>query len=148
MRTLGLNGARRGRRHRTTIPDPGAPRAADLVQRRFSGPTGGRLGRRRHLRGDLGGAPSASPSSSTPRSNAFTERLAAAGAVSSVGTVGDALDNALAESQIALLKTELIRHNGLWKNVDDVERATLEWVDRHNNRRLHTGLPRPHTGRA
>ena len=69
---------------------------------------------------------------------AFTERLAAAGAAPSVGTVGDALDNALAESQIGLFKTELIRRRGPWKNVDDVELATLEWVDWHNNRRLHT----------
>jgi hypothetical protein len=69
---------------------------------------------------------------------AFTERLAAAGAAPSVGTVGDALDNALAESQIGLFKTELIRRHGPWKNVDDVELATLEGVDWHNNRRLHT----------
>jgi putative transposase len=56
---------------------------------------------------------------------AFTERLAAAGAAPSVGTIGDALDNALAESQIGLFKTELIRRRGPWKNVDDVELATL-----------------------
>jgi len=36
MRELGLEGARRGRQHRTTIPDPSAARAADLVQRRFT----------------------------------------------------------------------------------------------------------------
>jgi len=40
---------------------------------------------------------------------AFTERLAKAGAAPSVGSVGDALDNALAESEIGLFKTELIR---------------------------------------
>jgi putative transposase len=61
-----------------------------------------------------------------------------AGAAPSVGSVGDALDNALAETQIGLFKTELIRRRGPWKNVDDVELATLEWVDWHNNRRLHT----------
>jgi putative transposase len=69
---------------------------------------------------------------------AFTERLAAAGVAPSVGSVGDALDNALAESQIGLFKTELIRRRGPWKTVDDVELATLEWVDWHNNRRLHS----------
>jgi len=69
---------------------------------------------------------------------AFTERLAAAGAAPSVGTVGDALDNALAETHIGLFKTELIRRHGPWKGLDDVELATLEWVDWHNNRRLHT----------
>jgi len=69
---------------------------------------------------------------------AFTERLAEAGAAPSVGTVGDALDNALAESEIGLFKTELIRRRGPWKGLDDVELATLEWVDWHNHRRLHT----------
>jgi putative transposase len=69
---------------------------------------------------------------------AFTERLTAAGAAPSVGTVGDALDNALAETHIGLFKTELIRRHGPWKGLDDVELAALEWVDWHNNRRLHT----------
>jgi putative transposase len=69
---------------------------------------------------------------------AFTERRAAAGAAPSVGSVGDTLDNALAESDIGLFKTELIRRRGPWKGLDDVEPATLEWVDWHNNRRLHT----------
>lgn len=57
---------------------------------------------------------------------AFTERLTAAGAVPSVGTVGDALDNDLAGSQIGLFNTVLIRRRGLWKSVNDVELATLE----------------------
>ena len=69
---------------------------------------------------------------------AFTERLAAARAAPSVGSVGDALDNALAETHIGLFKTELIRRRGPWRGLDDVELATLEWVDWHNNRRLHT----------
>ena len=69
---------------------------------------------------------------------AFTERLAAAGAAPSVGTAGDALDDALAETHIGLFKTELIRRRGPWRGLDDVELATLEWVDWHNNRRLHT----------
>jgi transposase InsO family protein len=56
----------------------------------------------------------------------------------SVGTVGDAYDNALAESHIGLFKTDLIRRRGPWKGLDDVELATLEWVDWHNHRRLHT----------
>jgi len=63
----------------------------------------------------------------------------------SVGTVGDALDTALAESEIGLFKTELIRRCGPWKGLDDVELATFEWVDWHNHRRLHTAchdLPR------
>jgi putative transposase len=66
----------------------------------------------------------------------YTERLAEAGAVTSVGSRGDSYDNALAESIIGLYKTELIRKKGPWKNLDDVEFATLEWVDWFNHRRL------------
>jgi putative transposase len=69
---------------------------------------------------------------------AFTERLADAGVAPSVGSVGDAYDNALAETEIGLFKTELIHHRGPWRGLDDVELATLEWVDWHNHRRLHS----------
>ena len=67
---------------------------------------------------------------------AFTERLAAAGAQPSVGTVGDAYDNALAESVIGLFKTELIKPHGPWRTADQVELATLDYVDWYNYRRL------------
>ena len=60
---------------------------------------------------------------------AFTERLAAAGAQPSVGTVGDAYDNALAESVIGLFKTELIKPQGPWRTAEQVELATLHYVD-------------------
>ena len=63
-----------------------------------------------------------------------------AGVDASVGSVGDAYDNALAESQIGLYKTELIRRQGPWRNVDEVELATLEWVTWFNTGRLHTAL--------
>ena len=66
----------------------------------------------------------------------YTERLSEAGAVTSVGSRGDSYDNALAESIIGLYKTELIRKRGPWKTIDDVEYATLEWVDWFNHRRL------------
>jgi transposase InsO family protein len=66
----------------------------------------------------------------------YTERLAEAGIVPSVGSVGDSYDNALAESVIGLFKTEVIRHFGPWRNIDAVEFATLEWVDWFNHRRL------------
>jgi putative transposase len=66
----------------------------------------------------------------------YTERLAEAGAVTSVGSCGDSYDNALAETIIGLYKTELIRRRGPWKGIDDVEYATLEWVDWFNHRRL------------
>jgi putative transposase len=66
----------------------------------------------------------------------YTERLAEAGAVTSVGSRGDSFDNALAETIIGLYKTELIRRRGPWKGLDEVEYATLEWVDWFNHRRL------------
>jgi putative transposase len=68
---------------------------------------------------------------------AFTERLAEAGVSPSIGTVGDAFDNALAETVIGLFKTELINPNRPWKTVDQVEIATLRYVDWFNNRRLY-----------
>jgi len=66
----------------------------------------------------------------------YTERLAAAGIERSVGSVGDSYDNAMAETVIGLFKTEVIRRRGPWRNIDEVEYATLEWVDWFNNRRL------------
>ena len=64
----------------------------------------------------------------------YGERLAELGAVPSIGSVGDAFDNALAESINASYKSELIRGpgQGPWKNVDDVELATLSWVHWYN----------------
>ncbi len=66
----------------------------------------------------------------------YTERLADAGIETSVGSRGDAYDNALAESMIGLYKAEVIRHEGPWKGLEEVEFATLEWVDWFNNVRL------------
>jgi putative transposase len=165
MRQLGLEGARRGRKRRTTIADPGAVRPADLVQRRFSparpdavwvadftyvatwsgtvyvafvldahsrrilgwrAATSMRTDlvldaleqalwtRAREGVTDLSGLVHHHDAGSQYTSIAFTERLAAAGAAPSVGTVGDALDNALAETHIGLFKTELIRRHGPW----------------------------------
>lgn len=67
----------------------------------------------------------------------YTERLADIGAMPSVGSRGDPIDNAVAESTIGLYKTELIRRQGPWKTVDDVELATLGYVDWFNQRRIH-----------
>ena len=66
----------------------------------------------------------------------YTERLAEAGVDPSVGSVGDSYDNALAETIIGLFKTEVIHRRGPWRNIDEVEYATLEWVDWFNHRRL------------
>jgi putative transposase len=67
----------------------------------------------------------------------YTERLGEAGAVASVGSKGDSFDNALAETVNGLYKTELIGRRGPWRTAEQVELATLAWVDWWNNRRLH-----------
>ncbi len=70
----------------------------------------------------------------------YGERLAELGAVPSIGSVGDSYDNALAEATNSLYKAELIRQQGPWRNVDEVELATLGWVHWFNNQRLHGHL--------
>jgi putative transposase len=64
-------------------------------------------------------------------------RIADAGLTPSTGTVGDSYDNALAETINGLYKTELIKRHGPWRNLDEVEFATAEWVDWYNHRRLY-----------
>jgi putative transposase len=183
MRELGLEGVRRGKARRTTTPDQGAPRPADLVERNFSAQRPNQLWvadltyvatwsgfvyvalvidafsrfivgwqASRSLRTDLAldalemaiwrrqaqlqGLVHHSDRGSQYLAIRYTERLAEAGAVTSVGSVGDSYDNALAETIIGLYKTELIRRRGPWKGIDQVEYATLEWVDWFNHRRL------------
>jgi putative transposase len=188
MAGLGLAGARRGKRIRTTRADAAAARPADLVRRRFSPPGPDRLWvadftyvptwagtvyvafvidaysrrilgwraatsmrtslvldalehalwtRQREGRGGLAGLVHHTDAGSQYTSIAFTERLAAAGVSASVGSVGDAYDNALAESVIGLYKTELIKPAGPWRTTEQVELATLNYVDWFNNRRLY-----------
>jgi putative transposase len=71
---------------------------------------------------------------------AFTARLAQAGIDPSVGTVGDAYDNALAESQIGLFKTELFHPHGPWRDRDHLEPAVLDWVTWFNSERPHESI--------
>lgn len=182
MRELGLQGVRRGKFKRTTIPNEQATRPADLVHRDFSATRPNQLwvadityvatwsgfvytsfiidaysraivGWRssRSLRADL--ALDALEMAIWARRDLdelihhsdrggqylairYTERLGEQGAVNSVGSKGDSYDNALAETIIGLYKAELIRRRGPWKGLDDVEYATLEWVDWFNHRRL------------
>ena len=74
----------------------------------------------------------------------FTEHLELEGIHPSIGSVGDAYDNALMECVIGLFKTECIRttvfHDGPYKTIADIEFATAGWVDWYNNRRLHSSL--------
>lgn len=188
MGELGLEGARRGKKKRTTVADPLADRAADLVQRRFCPEAPNVLWvadftyvstwsgwvyvafvidafsrrilgwrsstemttplvldaiehaiwtRTREGVTDLSGLIHHNDRGSQYTSVAFTERLVEAGIDASVGTTGDSYDNALAESINGLYKTELIKAQGPWRTVDQVEVATLEWVDWFNHRRLY-----------
>ena len=67
----------------------------------------------------------------------YTQRLAEAGAVASVGSTGDSYDNALAEAFNSLFKAELVRNKGPWKSIDDLEIAVAEYIDWFNHRRLY-----------
>ena len=67
----------------------------------------------------------------------FTDRLLEAVLDASIGATGNSYDNALAETINGLYKTELIKPFGPWRTVDQVEVATLEWVDWFNHRRLY-----------
>jgi transposase InsO family protein len=67
---------------------------------------------------------------------AYSGKLLEAGIRPSTGSVGDSYDNALAESIIGLYKTELIRRQGPWRSIQELELATLAWVHWFNNRRL------------
>ena len=185
MRELGIQGAIRGKKHRTTIAgDDPAARPRYLVERDFKAAAPNRLwvcdityvatwsgtcyvsfvidcfARRivgwqalRTLRTDLcldaleqaiwtrkdenlDGLVDHSDRGVQYLSIRYTERVADAGAASSVGSRGDSYDNALAESVIGLYKTELVRNKGPWRGLDDLELATLEWVDWWNHRRL------------
>ncbi len=70
----------------------------------------------------------------------YADRLAQAGALASIGTVGDSFDNALAESVIGLYKAECVRPDGPWRGPDDLELATLSWVHWFNTARLHSSI--------
>ena len=191
MRQLGLHGARRGRKIRTTTPGRDGQRAGDLLNRDFTAPAPNRrwaadftyvatwaavvyvafvvdiysraivgwaaaTHKRTKLvldalqmalwRRDRDGHPPGpglvhhSDAGSQYTSFRFTAHLIESGIDASIGTVGDAYDNALMESTIGLYKTELIKKDGPWKSLADVELATAEYVHWFNTRRLHTAI--------
>ncbi|MGC5258908.1 IS3 family transposase [Gordonia sp. DT218] len=71
---------------------------------------------------------------------AFSKELREAGIIGSIGTVGDALDNALMESAIGVYKTELIERDRSWSNRAEVERETAAYVHWYNTDRLHSSI--------
>ncbi|MFI6448532.1 IS3 family transposase [Kitasatospora sp. NPDC050543] len=189
MRELGITGAVRGRKVITTMADPAAERAPDLVDRDFVAGAPNRcwvadfthvktcsgvvyvafivdtFSRRivgwsaatsketrlvldaldmalwqrdrdgfPHQRGEL---IHHSDAGSQYTSFRLAEHLDAAGIAASIGSVGDAYDNALMEFAIGLYKTELIKPGRPWKTLSQVELATAEWTDWYCHRRLH-----------
>jgi len=188
MRAGGIEGARRGKRVKTTRTDPAADRHPDLVKWKFtaSAPNalwvtdltyvpawaGGGLRvcflidafsrmivgwraashmrttmvldsiemARRSRRILLPSLICHSSAGSQFTSIRYGERLAEIGAVPSIGSIGDSLDNALAETVDGYYKVELIygpARSRPWKTVEDVDLATLGWVHWHNTARLH-----------
>jgi putative transposase len=89
---------------------------------------------------DLRGLIAHSDAGAQYTSVAFTQRLIDQGVDPSVGSVGDALDNALAETTVGSFKNELIRRQGPWRDVNHVEIATAEWVQWFNTERPHEYL--------
>jgi putative transposase len=69
----------------------------------------------------------------------YTQTLADHGVLASVGSVGDAYDNALAESFVDSFKTELIADR-VWRTRSQLELAIVEWIGWFNNVRLHSAL--------
>ena len=92
--------------------------------------------RRRAGAADLAGLVHHSDAGSQYTAITFTQRLTEAGIDPSVGSVGDAYDNALAESVIGLFKTELINPGGPWHTTEQLEAATLHYVHWFNHHRL------------
>ncbi len=196
MRTLGLQGIRRGKGICTTIPAKDGIRAGDLLNRDFTAIAPNRTWvmdftycrtwagfayvafvldvfaqkivawhaattrdtelvmvplRMAQWERDREGQPTEpgqlichSDAGSQYVSIRLTEHLALEGIRPSIGSVGDAYDNALMECVIGLFKTECIRtsvfHAGPYRTINDVEFATAGWVDWYNNRRLHGSL--------
>ena len=90
---------------------------------------------------DLDGLVHHSDAGSQYTSIRYTERLAEAGALRlDRHASATRYDNALAESVIGLYKTECVRRDGPWRGVDDLELATLDWVDWFNTTRLHSSI--------
>ena len=89
---------------------------------------------------DLAGLVHHNDAGSQYTSIAFTQALIDEGVDASVGSVGDAYDNALAESHMGLYKSELIHSYGPWKGLQHVEAATLDWVHWFNTKRPHESI--------
>ncbi len=89
---------------------------------------------------DFTGLTAHSDAGSQYTAEAFTQRLLDGGVDPSVGSVGDALDNAMAETTVGSFKNELIHRQSPWRDVDHVELGTAEWVTWFSTERPHDEL--------
>jgi len=186
MRQEGLEGVRRGKKRRTTIPDEAAlERARDLLQRDFTATVpnekwvcditylrtwngfvylafildcysrmivGWQLAT--HLRTELvmdalemanglrrpgAGLIAHTDRGSQYTSIAYTDRLDELGAAPSVGSRGDAYDNAMAQAWVASFKSELV-DGRRFPSYEHAEHETLNWIGFYNEERLHEEL--------
>jgi putative transposase len=186
MRQEGLEGVRRGKKRRTTIPDEAAlERARDLLQRDFTAIrpnekwvaditylrtwngfvylafildcysrmiVGWQLAT--HLRTELvmdalematglrqpeGGLIAHTDRGFQYTSLAYTDRLDELGVAPSVGSRGDAFDNAMAEAWVATFKSELV-DGRRFPSYEHAEHETLHWIGFYNEERLHEEL--------
>lgn len=96
--------------------------------------------RRREGVADLSGLVSHSDAGSQYVAIAVTQRLIDEGIDPSVGSVGDAYDNALAETTVGSFKNELIRRQGPWRDADHIEVETAQWIQWFNTERPHEYL--------
>jgi putative transposase len=187
MRKLELQGvSRRGKKPRTTVPDPKAPPAPDLVERRFEADAPNRLwladltyvptlegslflavvmdmysrkivgwSMRDDLRADLvvdalamavtrrrppAGLVHHSDRGSQYTSLAFGKTLRESGLVASMGSRGDAFDNAACESCISTLKVEWIKRHR-YNSRDQARLSIFRYIETfYNPRRRHSSL--------
>ena len=182
MRKEGLEGVRRGKRKRTTIPDEAAAeRSRDLLQRDFTATAPNEkwvcdltyvrtwqgfcylafsldcFSRRivgwqlsTHMRTELvldalemasglrrpvEGLIAHSDRGSQYASLAYTDRLSELGIAPSVGSRGDAYDNAMAEAWVATYKAELVDGRS-FPSFEHAEHETLHWIGFYNEERL------------
>jgi putative transposase len=189
MRAHDLQGVRRGRRRRLTLPDPAAERARDLVDRDFTAEAPNELWVADitylrsysgflylafildvysrmivgwqlavHLRAELvldalemaaalrqpaAGLIAHSDRGTQYTSLVYTDRLDELGIAPSVGSVGDAYDNAMAEAFVATLKSELVNHHlrgRAFASFEEAEQHLLSWIAFYNHERLHGEL--------
>ncbi len=76
----------------------------------------------------------------------YSDRLADQGVAASIGSVGDAYDNSMAEAIINTYKHELLRNphaisdGRRWRSLDELYLATVAWVGWYNHDRLHSAL--------